>query len=68
MTWLASVFRAVVGLFVDDGSLALAIIVIIWLSWILAILMPHLPLASGAMLLVGALAVLIANVMTAAER
>jgi hypothetical protein len=57
-----------VGLFVDDGSLALAIIVIVLLSSIFATLMPDLPLATGAVLLVGSLGVLFANVMKAAQR
>jgi hypothetical protein len=59
---------ALVGLFVDDGSLALAIIVIVLLSSIFATLMPDLPLATGAVLLVGSLGVLFANVMKAAQR
>jgi hypothetical protein len=40
MTMLAAVLRMLVGLFVDDGSLALAIIVIVLLSWVFATLMP----------------------------
>ena len=57
-----------VGLFVDDDSLALAIIVIVLLSSIFATLMPDLPLAAAAVLLVGSLGVLFANVMKAAQR
>ena len=57
-----------VGLFVDDGALALAIVGIVLLSWIFAVLMPELPLVSGAMLLVGSLVVLFASVMRAAKR
>ena len=68
MTMLATVLRMLVGLFVDDGSLALAIIVIVLLSWIVATLMPDWPLAAGAVLLVGCPSVLLANVMKAAER
>ncbi|MBK5199490.1 MAG: hypothetical protein JJE37_14620 [Methyloceanibacter sp.] len=68
MTTLATVFRTLIGLFVDDGALALSIIVVVLLSWIFTALFTDLPLAAGAVLLVGALAVLIANVMTAAER
>jgi hypothetical protein len=68
MTMLTTAFRMLVGLFVDDGSLALAIIVIVLLSGIVATLMPDLPLATGAVLLVGCLGVLLANVMKAAER
>jgi hypothetical protein len=37
--------------------------VIVLLSWIIATLMPDLPLATGAVLLVGSLGVLFANVM-----
>ena len=40
MTMLATAFQMVIGLFVDDGSLALAIIVIVLLSSIIANLMP----------------------------
>lgn len=68
MTMLVTAFWMLVGLFVDDGSLALAIIVIVLLSSILANLMPDWPLAAGAVLLVGCLGVLFANVMKAAQR
>jgi hypothetical protein len=68
MTMLVTCFRMLFGLFVEDGSLALAIIVIILLSSIFATLMPDLPLAAGAVLLVGSLGVLFANVMKAARR
>jgi len=68
MTMLVTAFRMLVGLFVDDDSLALAIIVIVLLSSIFATLMPDLPLAAGAVLLVGSLGVLFANVMKAAQR
>jgi hypothetical protein len=65
MTMLATAFRMLVGLFVDDGSLALAIIVIVLLSSVIANLIPDMPLAAGAVLLVGCLGVLFANVMKA---
>jgi hypothetical protein len=68
MTTLAAVFRTLVGLFVDDGALALAIIVIVLLSWIFTALFPDLPLGAGAILLVGSLAGLFTNVIKAAER
>lgn len=45
MTMLAAVVRMLVGLFVDDGSLALAIIVVVLFSWIFMTLMADLPLA-----------------------
>jgi len=65
MTMLATAFRMLVGLFVDDGSLALAIIVIVLLSSVIANLIPDMPLAAGAVLLFGCLGVLFANVMKA---
>jgi Na+/H+ antiporter NhaD/arsenite permease-like protein len=68
MTMLATAFRMLVGLFVDDGSLALAIIVIVLLSSIVSNLMPNMPFAAGAVLLVGSLGVLFANVIKAAQR
>ena len=67
MTMLATAFRMLVGLFVDDGSLALAIFVIVLLSWIFLTLMPDMPLAAGAVLLIGCLFVLLANVIKAAR-
>ncbi|MGH9552244.1 MAG: hypothetical protein ACRD3W_22855 [Terriglobales bacterium] len=67
MTTLATVFKALIGLFVDDGALALAIIGVVLLSWIFTVVFTESPLAGGAVLLVGALAVLVTNVMTAAE-
>ena len=67
MTMLVTASRMLVGLFVDDGSLALAILVIVLLSGIFATLMPDAPLVAGAVLLFGCLAVLLANVMKAAR-
>ena len=68
MTMLATTFRILVGLFVDDGSLAMAIIVIVLFSWVFSTLMPDMPLVAGAVLLIGCLGVLFANVMKAAQR
>lgn len=68
MTMLVTVFRMLVGLFIDDGVLAGAILVIVLLSWIFSTAMPELPLAAGAVLLIGCLGVLFANVMNAARR
>jgi hypothetical protein len=68
MTKLTAVFRVLVGLFVDDGSLAGAIIATVLFSGILTSLMPDKPLVPGGVLLVGCLGVLFANVMKAAQR
>jgi len=68
MNILVTASQTLVGLFVDDGSLALAIIATVLLSGILTSLMPDKPLVPGAVLLVGCLGVLFANVMKAAQR
>jgi len=66
MNILVTASQTLVGLFVDDGSLAIAILMIVLVSWIFSILTPDMPLVAGAILLVGCLAVLFANVMKAA--
>ena len=68
MNMLVAVFRELVGLFVDDGSLALAILAVVVFAGVLATLMPEFPLAAGAILLFGCLGVLLANVTRAAQR
>jgi hypothetical protein len=44
MKWLKNIFREVIGLFVDDGSFALAIL--IWLA-VVRWATPHLNIPSG---------------------
>jgi hypothetical protein len=68
MNTLVAVFRELAGLFVDDGSFALAILTVVVLAGILATLMPEFPLVAGGILLVGCLGVLLANVARAAQR
>ena len=68
MNMLISMLRELIGLFVDDGSLALMILAVVTLAGILATLMPDLRLAAGAILLFGCLGVLVANVAIAARR
>ena len=68
MNPVVSIFRELVGLFVDDGSLALAILVVVALAGVFSILKPDMPLAAGALLLFGCLAVLLLNVGRAARR
>ena len=55
------------GIVRDDGSLAIAILMTVLVSGIFSILMPDMPLVAGAMLRVGCLAVLFANVMKAVQ-
>jgi hypothetical protein len=57
--------RELAGLFVEDGALALAIIVVVSTAGIIAALAPTLSWLSGAILLCGCLGVLIGNVATA---
>ena len=68
MNVLIAVLRELIGLFVDDGSLALMILAVVILAGIFATLMPDLKLAAGAVLLFGCLGVLLANVARAARR
>jgi hypothetical protein len=65
MNMLLSVFREFIGLFVDDGALALEIVAIVVLAGISATLLPDIPLAAGGILLLGCLGVLFANVAKA---
>jgi hypothetical protein len=68
MNALLAFGRQLVGLVVDDGSLALAIVVIVAFAGLLALLLPDDRLVAGAVLLGGCLAALSANVMLATRR
>jgi hypothetical protein len=60
---LAGIVRELIGLFVDDGMLAVGIIAIVAVAAIVASLVPG--ISAGAVLLAGTLFLLFANVMTA---
>ena len=68
MNILVNVLRELMGLFVDDGALALAIVAIVVLAALVTVLMPGLPWAAGAVLLVGCLGTLLLNVVNAGRR
>jgi hypothetical protein len=68
MTALSNVLRELAGLFVDDGALALTIIAIVVLAGMVAMLMPEVPLAAGAILLFGCLAALLSSIARADRR
>jgi hypothetical protein len=68
VTSLLAFLRDVAGLFVDDGSLALAILGVVVVAAIVAALTPGVPLLSGAILLLGNLGALLVNVTRAARR
>jgi hypothetical protein len=58
---LGGIARELIGLFVDDGLLAIALIAVIVVAAIVASLAPG--ITAGAVLLAGSLFVLFANVM-----
>ncbi|TMH83001.1 MAG: hypothetical protein E6H47_13335 [Betaproteobacteria bacterium] len=61
MKMLAGIARELIGLFVDDGMLAVALIAVIVIAAIVASLTPG--TTAGVVLLAGSLFVLFANVM-----
>ena len=63
MKAMMKVFTELVGLFVDDGWLAVEIIGVVAVTALVAALAPHGPVAAGIVLLVGCLGVLFGNVM-----
>jgi len=62
------VLRELIGLFVDDGSLASGIVVLIALAWLLPPLLGLGPVASALAFLAGCLALLFENVLRGARR
>jgi len=62
MKMLINILRELAGLFIDDGLLALAIIVVVVLAAIVAAIAPAVPIAAGVVLLAGCLGVLLGNV------
>jgi hypothetical protein len=68
MIALTNALRELAGLFVDDGALALSILVVVALAAIVSILMPEVPLAVGAILLLGCLVALVSSVARAGRR
>jgi hypothetical protein len=68
MNMLTAVVREVFGLFVDDGALAMSVCAVVLLAALSTVLIPNRPLATGAILLLGCLGVLLRNVARAAQR
>ena len=62
MKLLAGIARELIGLFVDDGMLAITILAVIAVAAIVASFIPG--LTAGVVLLAGSLFVLFANVMS----
>jgi uncharacterized membrane protein YdjX (TVP38/TMEM64 family) len=68
MRMLITLARQFAGLFVEGGWLALAILCIVALAAVIALAMPRLTLAAGAILLFGCLGILVVNVIGAAKQ
>lgn len=68
MTALTALLKELIGLFIDDGALALAIAAVVVLAGITAAVIPDVPLVRGAILSVGCLAALFVNVIRAGKR
>ena len=68
MNALSAIIRELIGLFVDDGALALAIVAVVVAAGLVAAFAPAAAWASGGILLLGCLGVLVVNVMTAKRR
>lgn len=68
MNMPTAMLRELFGLFVDDGSLALGVLAVVLLAAVSAALVPDLPLATGAILLIGCLGALLVNLAKAVRR
>jgi len=68
MSWLKSIFREIYGLFVDDGSFAIAVVAWLALLWLV---LPRLPIPGvwhGVVLFAGLVAILIESALRRARR
>ena len=68
MSYLKTIFREIFGLFVEDGSFAIAILAWLALLWWL---LPHLPIAGlwqAVILFAGLIAILIESVLRRTRR
>jgi len=69
MGTVRAILHEIIGLFVDDGSLALALVVWCALVGLLMLTVSGVTMtAAGAALLAGCVAILLVNVVTAARR
>jgi hypothetical protein len=68
MNSFTAIARQLLGMFVDDGSLALAILATVAMAAFSGFWLDAEPLTVGAILLLGCLAVLIENVLRASRK
>ena len=62
-----TVIRELIGLFVDDGALAIAILGVVAFAALVAAAVPGMPLAAGAILVLGCPGVLLINIVRASR-
>jgi len=62
-----TVIRELIGLFVDDGALAIAILGVVAFAALVAAAVPGVPLAAGAILVLGCPGVLLINILRASR-
>ena len=65
---VGKILQELIGLFVDDGALALALVATIAVAALTALLIPAGAAAAGIVLVVGSLGTLALNVLRAARR
>ena len=62
-----TVIQELIGLFVDDGALAIAILGVVAFAALVAAAVPGVPLAAGAILVLGCPGVLLINILRASR-
>ena len=62
-----TVIRELIGLFVDDGALAIAILGVVAFAALVAAAVPGMPLAAGAILVLSCPGVLLINILRASR-
>ena len=68
MAWLKTIFQEIFGLFVEDGSFALAILAWLALLWLVLPRLPILGAWHAIILFVGLIAILVESVLRRARR
>jgi hypothetical protein len=62
-----TVIQELIGLFVDDGALAIAILGVVAFAALVAAAVPGMPFAAGAILVLGCPGVLLINILRASR-
>ena len=68
MRWLKTIFGELIGLFIEDGSFAVAIVVWLGLVWFVLPRVSLPPVLQGPVLFAGLLAILLESALRAARR